>query len=185
MEPAPAYARIVAWGLASQQQNKRLIGQPYLKFGQCVGIWGFLFELGGLLGAAHASHLDAFGHVFLGYQGPPGAIQNFFTEVATKQTALYNVTDWMIFFRYVERELLIRVGYHGEFGDYFASHGTDKIPLPTATEVAWQFDQQGSAIGAMSPKLIRGMFDSTYTPTNPETWEAARAAGLDIPATQN
>jgi hypothetical protein len=180
----PAYARVIAWGLAREWQNKRLLGKPYLKYGQCFGLWGFTFEVGGLLGARHANDLDAFGNAFLGFTGPAGAMRTFFGEAADHQIALNGVSNATTFFAYVQAEFLRRISYQGDPSDYFLQHGMDKMPLDTAAEVGWQYAQQGAAIGAIAPALIRGMFETTYAPSPAEQWEQARAAGLDIPATQ-
>lgn len=180
----PAYARVVARGLAHEWQNKRLFGKPYLKYGQCFALWGFLFEIGGLLGASHANNLDAFGHAFLGYTGPPNAMRTFLVEVADKEIALYGVSNATTFFAYVEAEFLRRLAYKDDPGDFFLLHGMDKMPLHTAAELGWQYAEQGSAIGAIVPSLMRGMFETTHAPSSSEQWEQARATGLDIPPTQ-
>jgi hypothetical protein len=39
MGTAPSYAEIVALGMVRQQLSKRLIGKPYIKYGQCAAIW--------------------------------------------------------------------------------------------------------------------------------------------------
>ena len=54
---------IVVMGRARvwQQVNKQFLRKPYLKYGQCLGIWNYFFQLGGILGAKHSDNLDAFG----------------------------------------------------------------------------------------------------------------------------
>src|SRR5437016_10676464 len=48
---------------------------------QCLGIWSYLFEVGGILGAKHAAKTDAFVSAFLGQSGPSGAAKSFLVEV--------------------------------------------------------------------------------------------------------
>jgi hypothetical protein len=60
MEQMPAYARAVAASVIQQHLNKPFLGRPYLKYGQCLGLWSYFFELGGILAGKHASNLDAF-----------------------------------------------------------------------------------------------------------------------------
>jgi len=36
--------RAVAEGFIQSQLNKPFLGRPYLKLGQCLGIWSYLFE---------------------------------------------------------------------------------------------------------------------------------------------
>src|SRR4026208_1156912 len=49
------YWRAVAQDLISDQLIKRFLGRSYLRLGQCFGPWGYLFELGGILGAKHGA----------------------------------------------------------------------------------------------------------------------------------
>lgn len=75
MKNVPSYARVVAGSLARQWRNKPLFGKAFLKRGQWFGLWGYLFELGGILATKHVSNLNAFGPAFLGMSGPAGAIK--------------------------------------------------------------------------------------------------------------
>ena len=63
------YWRAVAQDLISDQLIKRFLGRSYLRLGQCLGLWGYLFELGGILAAKHGAKLDAFVPAFLGMSG--------------------------------------------------------------------------------------------------------------------
>jgi hypothetical protein len=63
------YWRAVAQDLISDQLIKRFLRRSYLKLGQCFGLWGYLFELGRILGAKHGAKLDAFVPAFLGMSG--------------------------------------------------------------------------------------------------------------------
>lgn len=184
MESMPAFARVLARSLAHQQQNTRLFRKPYLKYGKCFGLWGFLFEVGGLLGAKHSAHLDEFGNAFLGYQGPPNAMRTFLIEVADKELAQGSVNESMSSFEYVQTEFIGRHGFTGDRADFLIQHAMDKMELSVAAELAWQYAQKGSAIGATRPTLIQAMFERTYALSSPEQWQDARAAGLDIPETQ-
>lgn len=184
METAPAYARALAYGLAHPQQNKRLFGKPYLKYGQCLGLWSYLFEVGGVLGAKHVTNLDAFGTAFLGFTGPPGAMQNYFRDAANKYVQQGRVNTSTTFLEYVQAEFLDRVHYTGDAADFFLEHGTDKLPMDTFSELGWQYADQGAAIGATQPSILRSMFEKTHAAVPGEEWADARAAGLDIPAEQ-
>ena len=59
------------------QLIKPFLGRPYLKLGQCFGLWGYLFELGGMLGSKHRAKLDAFLPAFVGMSGEAGAAEHF------------------------------------------------------------------------------------------------------------
>ena len=169
--------------MVEQQQNKPFWGKPYLKYGQCHALWSYFFQLGGILAAKHATNLDAFGSAFLGASGKPGAVENFFTDVAARIMMNFEIGS-MKFWDYVSAEFIGRVGYSGNPTDYFLQHGMDKIPIETASELAWQYAEQGAALGAIYPQMVRTMFERTHATVLNEKWEAARAAGLDIPREQ-
>ncbi|HET6887741.1 MAG TPA: hypothetical protein VFH87_07435 [Candidatus Udaeobacter sp.] len=63
------YWRAVAQDLINDQLIKRFLGRSYLKLGQCFSLWGYLFELGGILGPKHGAKLDAFVPAVLGMSG--------------------------------------------------------------------------------------------------------------------
>jgi hypothetical protein len=183
-ERISGYATVLARTRVEQQINKPLLGKPYLKYGQCLAVWPYFFQLGGLLGAKHAANLDAFGPAFLGARGASGAIENFFTEVAKRLTTEFPIES-MTFSDYVLQEVTQRVGYTGDPQDFFLQRGLEKLPPDTATKLSWQYAQQGSALGAIYPGIIQDMFALTHAPVPEEEWNLARAAGLDIPAAQD
>jgi len=83
--------RAVAEGFIQSQLNKPFLGRPYLKLGQCLGIWSYLFEVGGVLGAKHAAKTDAFVSAFLGQSGPSGAAKCFLVEVASQMPQAHSL----------------------------------------------------------------------------------------------
>jgi hypothetical protein len=184
MKNISGYARFWARIRVEQQVNKPFLGKPYLKYGQCYGIWGYFFQLGGILGAKHSANLDAFGHAFLGAQGPSGAGKKFFTKVA-KHLVTDSVSDSMTFTDYVGAEFIGRVGYAGDAHSFFFEHGMEKVPPNTAEELAWQYSEQGAALGAIYPHIIKKMFDQTHAVVPKEDWERVRAAGINIPPEQD
>lgn len=109
MENISGYARVLARARVQQEMNKPFLGKPYLKYGQCYGMWGYFFQLGGILGAKHSANLDAFGQAFLGARGPSGAVKKFFTEEA-KRLVTVSVSDSMTFADYVGAEFVGRLG---------------------------------------------------------------------------
>ena len=113
MEKIIGYARIVARIRIKEQINKPLLGKPYLKYGQCHGLWGYFFHVGGILGARHATDLDAFGHAFLGTFGPAVAVKEYFTDLSKRLMADF-LRDSMTFADYVGAEFIARVGYVGD-----------------------------------------------------------------------
>ena len=57
-EMAGGYWRAVAEDFIRAQATKPLFGRPYLKLGQCFGLWGYLVDVGGMLGWKHHWKLD-------------------------------------------------------------------------------------------------------------------------------
>ena len=126
MENIAGYARVITRARVEQQQTKPLFGQPYLKLGQCQSLWGYFFQLGGLLGAKYAAKLDAFGPAFLGARGKPGAIKQFFTDVA-ERLITQSLNDSMTFLDYVGAAFIARVGYTGDVASFFLKQGMEKL----------------------------------------------------------
>ena len=184
MENIPGYARVIARTRVQQEASKPFFGKPYLKCGQCYALWSYFFQLGGILGKRHSANLDAFGPAFLGIHGQPGAVNQFFTEVAERLVA-ESVKDSMKFQDYVSLEFTRRVGYTGHILTYFAEHGMEKLPPSTAEELAWQYSSSGAALGAMYPQVVRQMFCQTHAPVPNEKWQQMRAAGLNLPPEQD
>ena len=60
-----------------------------------------------------------------------------------------------------------------------------KIKSETAAELAWQYAEQGAALGAIYPHVVRKMFQRAHATIPKEKWERAHAAGLDIPPQQD
>ena len=183
MEKLSGFARVVSRTRVNQEQNKPFIGKPYLKCGQCLGIWAYFFQLGGILGAKHRLSLDAFGHAFLGATGEPGAVERFFIAVAS-DLVRHSISDSITFGDYVNREFRRRMGYAGDPARFFLEHGMDKIPPETAAELAWQYADQGAALGSIYPDILREVFERSHAVVPREQWDLARTAGLNIPSEQ-
>ena len=152
MPKISGFARVMARTRVNQQLNKPIVGKPYLKLGQCQGLWGYFFQLGGILGAKYRTNLDAFGNAFLAATGPPGAVERYFTAVADNRVCSNAINESMTFADYVSQEFSKRARYEGDPSLFFIEHGFDKLPPETAVELAWQYADVGAAIGAIHPK---------------------------------
>ncbi len=119
-------ARGLAWFRVQQQQNKPFLRKPYLKYGQCLGIWSYFFQLGGILGAKHCANPDAFGHAFLGAHGPSGAMRGVFEGIAHRLTAKFP-SDSMMFLDYVLADFTERAGYACDLGVFVLEHALKKM----------------------------------------------------------
>ena len=178
MEEMPAYARVIAGRLIQQQLNKPFLGRPYLKYGQCFGLWGYLFELGGILAAKHAANLEAFVPAFLGGRGD--SAKGNFTAITTSLIAEGRVNESMKFFDYVQTESIRLAKYKGDANGFLLKHGKERVPPGTAAELAQFYAIQGAALGAIYPDLVRAIFQETYFFHKREQWEQFYAAGLDV-----
>lgn len=184
MESISGYVRILASVRVEQEQTKPLFGKPHLKLGQCIGLWGYFFQLGAVLGARHSSNLDAFGPAFLGAAGPPGAVRNFFDQVAMRiasEAALETTT----FTSYVVEDYSRRAGSAADLSRLIAESGMKKIPSSTAAELAWQYAQCGAAVGAIDSMRAQAMFELSHRGVSKEQWDRAHSAGLAIPKEQD
>jgi hypothetical protein len=179
---AGGYWAAVAGHLIRAQTNKPFFGRPYLKLGQCFGgLWGYLFELGGMLAAKHRAKLDAFVSVFLGMTGEAGAAERFLVAAANKlrdQHSLNSMNHW----EFIAADLGDRCSDYkrDNWNRLLTERGFDKIPSHVAAKNAWFYAQDGAALGATTPDVVRGMFERTYRPLSKERWHEAYASGLDI-----
>jgi hypothetical protein len=172
--------RAVAEGFIQSQLNKPFLGRAYLKFGQCFGLWTHLFELGGILGAKHAGHLDAFVSAFLGMSGKAGAAKCFLVESASNVLKQHSLGS-MKFWDYVGVDVADRLGYKTiDWSSLIMERGTEKCPPDFARSNGWGFAARGAALGTMHPDIFRGIFERTHAPIPEAEWQQAYAAGLDI-----
>ena|SRR6266567_6295616 len=178
------FARVMARTRFNEELNKPFIGKPYLKCGQGLGIWGYCFQLGGILGAKHRDKLDAFGHAFLGATGETGAVKRYFTELANLVTRRL-INDSTTFVEYVQCEYSERIGYTGDAASFFLRHGMDKLQPEAAAGLAWQYANNGAAFGALCTDTFRKMFERSHRVVPKQEWDRARDAGLDLPAEQD
>ena len=181
MNNKTGFARVLTLAFVQNQANKRLLGKPFLKLGQCQAIWGFAFQTGGLLASHYRDRLDAFGLAFLGYGGEPGAIANYFGQISTAilESGLIE-RDHSTVHDYVQKDYMKRFGIQGDWIAHLMQHGLDKVPLDGAQALAWGFAEEGSAVGATEPELFKSMFQRTFAPRPHEEIQRALDAGLDI-----
>ncbi|SRR6266536_2860430 len=173
--------RAVAEGFIQGQLNKPFFGRPYLKLGQCLaGLWPYLFELGGILGAKHAAKPDAFVPAFLGMSGEAGVARRILVEQANKMLERQALGS-MRFWDYVGADVTDRLGYKADgWSGLIMERGTQKIPPRVALTNGWEYASAGAALGATHPDVLRAMFERTYVRVPEEKWQRWYAAGLDI-----
>lgn len=172
--------RVVAKGFIDVQWTKPFFGRPYLKLGQCLGVWSYLLEVGGILGAKHTAKTDAFVSAFLGQSGPSGAAKHFLGEVASRMVQEHSLAS-MKLFEYVGADIAGRMNYRVDgWHTLLTERGTQKIPTEVALTNSWEYASAGAALGITHPDVLRAMFERTYATVPEERWQQAYAAGLDI-----
>jgi len=151
---AAGFWRAVAEDFISHHLIKPVLGRSYLKLGQCFGLWGYLFELGGMLGAKHRAKLDAFVPAFMGMSGEAGAAERFLVPVANKLLDQYSLNS-MKCWDFVGADLGDRVSYYkrDDWSSLVMERGTDKIPPEVASKNAWFYARYGAALGAPITKF--------------------------------
>jgi hypothetical protein len=179
-EIPPGFWRAVAEGFIQGQLNKPLFGRPYLKFGQCFGLWGYLVELGGILGAKHARKPDAFVDGFLGMSGAAGAAKRMLVEQAKYIIQRHSLQS-MTFSDYVGADVIELIGYKGDgWHSYVMEMGAQKSPRDVVLKRGWEYASAGAALGAIYPDVLRAMFDRTHKRVPEKEWRFRYVAGLDI-----
>jgi hypothetical protein len=172
--------RAVAEGFIQGQLNKPFFGRAYLKLGQCFGLWGYMMELGGILGARHAAKPDAFVSAFLGMLGEAAAANRFLVGTANKLLERHSLSS-MKFWDYVGADIADRLGYKGQdWSGLIMERGTQKFPPRVVLTNAWEYASAGAGLGTTHPNVLRAMFERTHAPVPQEEWQQAYAAGLDI-----
>jgi hypothetical protein len=168
--------------LLHQWANKPLLGKPHLKGGQCFGLWGYLFEVGGLLAAKYGTKLDTFGSAFLGMHGPAGAMKTACIGIADNLVSEHRVSTSTTFFDFAQAAYAEQMKHQGDPRgiNYFKTHSLDRIPLEFAGQFSWHCASDAVALAAIHPETFRAMFECTYAPVSRERWEFMVSAGLDI-----
>lgn len=172
--------RAVAEGFIQGQLNKPFLGRPYLKFGQCFGLWGYMMELAGILGAKHAAKPDALVSALMGMSGTPGVAKRVLDEQADTTLARHSVGS-MTFWDYVWADMAARTGSKGDsWHSLISERGAQKIPPRLALTNAWEYASAGAALGTTHPDILRAMFETTHARVSEKKWQFWFAAGLDI-----
>ena len=180
-QPAGGYWKNVAENIIRGQLIKPFLGRPYLKLGQCFGLWGYLFELGGMLGSKHRAKLDAFLPAFVGMSGEAGAAERFLIAVADtlrERHSLNSMKHW----DFVGADLGDRVSDYkrDDWNSLLMERGMDKFSPDVAAKNAWFYARNGAALGTMAPDVVRAMFERTHASVSNEKWQQMYASGLDI-----
>lgn len=172
MEELSGYAIVIATGRIRQRLNKPLFGKPYLTLGQCLHLWGYMLQLGAVLGAKHAEHLEEFGAAFLGSFVHPTSFRSAFAIVAadseTQSVLSTTFTDFVI--------------------QAFSSalNNLDRKVTPDdALGQCREYATAGAALGALYPEEMRKVFERTHDPVTQERWELMRSASLAISPSQD
>jgi hypothetical protein len=178
---AGGYWAAVTGNFIRAQLIKPFFGRSYLRLGQCLALWGSLFELGGMLVAKHRAKLDAFVSAFLGMTGEAGAAERFLVPVGNKILDRYSLNS-MNQWDYVAADLGDRVSEYkrDNWHHLLMERGADKILHRAAAKNAWFYAQAGATLGAVAPDVVRGMFERTHVPVSQERWHEAYSSGLDI-----
>jgi hypothetical protein len=176
--------RVVAKGFIDAQLNKRFFGSPYLKLGQCLGVWSYLLEVGGILGSKHAAKTDAFVSAFLGQSGPSGAAKVFLGDVASRMVREHSLASIKLF-DYVGADIAGRMNYKVDgWHTLLTERGSQKVSPEVALTNSWEYASAGAALGTTHPDVLRAMFERTYALVPEGRWQQAYAAGLEIGQTQ-
>ena len=115
--------------------------------------------------------------------GEAGAAERFVVAVANKildQRSLHSMNQW----DYVAAHLGDRCSYYKRDNWHYLlmERGADKIPPHVAAKNAWFYAEDGAALGAVAPDVVRAMFERTHVPVPQEKWQQMHHSGLDVGA---
>lgn len=184
MEQISGYSVIIAKASVKQITTKPFFGEAHVKFGQCQVLWGYFFQVGGILAAKYSHRLEAFGPAFMGARGGPGAVEKYCSLYGAQLISQFPLGT-MTFSDYVISEYLRRINCTDDPTTYLIQHSTEKFPPENCQKLAREYAMQGAVIGATHPEIIRDMYARTPTAVSEKHWQDARRAGLNIPERQD
>jgi hypothetical protein len=202
--------RPVAEAFIQRQIKKSFFGRAYLVFGECLSLWAYMMELGGILAAKHADQPDALVSALMGMTGAPGVAKRALIEGADRILARHSL-DSMTFWDYVAADIGERSGLKVDevtaqadrmLAQRLAKHslgpvtlsdnkrnfwsslimvkGAEKMQPRLALTNSWEYASAGVDLGATHPDIVQGMFERQHKPVSKESWQQAYASGLDI-----
>ena len=176
-----------AWDLAEyrvrQEWHKPLLGKPFVRYGQCLSMAAYFFQMGGVLGGRYRDKLDEFGWAFLGWHGEAGAMSRYFGKVA--KPMLPKVAKCSAILDYITWTQGEKLGFEGDVSDLLLEYGMRKVKPETAIQMCWNYAEAGTVLGATEPSEFRRLFEETNKKVDEGSWQFARASGLDIPEQQD
>jgi hypothetical protein len=176
------YSRVLARDRINQEATKPFFGSPYIKIGQCLMLWSYFFQLGGMLGSKYSSELGPFALVFLGAHGEEDKITEFLCDLIQNKI---EYDDSMSFFNYTTNKLLKKAKTKITLTEFLKTVGNERMDIKNAKEIALEFTMDGVALGAVSLEIINGFYSRTYCQTPKHEWTKAHLAGLNIPPQQD
>lgn len=184
MEELSGFAAFMAKYRVRQEWHKPLLGKPFMRYGQCIFLASYSFQLGGVLGCRYRDRLEDFAWAFLGLRGEEaGAVRRFYGEVA--EGMLRRVSECSTILDYVSRTHSETMHFTGDCSELFLRYGMNKLKPDLAAQMCWNFAQEGSAFGAVHPGDFRRLFDESNKKRDEKSWQLAHASGLDIPEEQD
>ena len=162
-----------------REMSKPLFGKPSIKYGQTFIISGYIFQVGGILGAAFHDKLTPFLTVYNGTTLLDKAIADmeghWMEEIMGVWDDVNSLNEFVMAFEDK------RFGLPPDSLGSIAAYGTKKLDNDTAFFLPWNFGMMGAALGLMKPDTYRQWFENGYK-VDPEKWARAHKAGLAIPA---
>jgi|WetSurMetagenome_2_1015567.scaffolds.fasta_scaffold61177_3 hypothetical protein len=183
MDNSSGFVKMLATLRVQQEWQKPLFGKPFVKYGQCLVMGGYFFQLGGVLVIRFRDKLDEFGWAFHGLHGESGAIDRFYDEVMKLNYP--RVSDCSSIHDYIRESEAKKLDFKGDALDILFNYGMQKIKPELAIQICQHYAVDGSALGAIHPDQFKRLFEGTHTKADDESWQRARASGLDIPEQQN
>lgn len=184
-EQLNGYAYVLGSVRCREQAHKPLIGKRFMRYGQLMAFAPYMMQLGALLTDAHRGHLDEFIHAFLGKRSlEPGGTRRYF-EQFWAEALEPRLNHPMSFADYVLTDQQQRLNEDGDLGTLMLKLGTQKLSPDAVLEYSLMMADTGAAIAGTQPKVAREMFALQHAPRDQKSWDAARAAGVDLPPTQD
>ncbi len=161
--------------------HKPLFGKPQIKYGQTFIIAGYMFQLGGLLGAAFREHLEPFLTAYHGTSDIDATIRSVPTDLAQVTQfgdSVNTLTDFVIALE--DKRWQIPEGGFGSVAQY----GTRKLDHDIAFFIPWELGMLGATLGLMRPETYKRWFENNFRMDQERraSWDRAHKAGLQIPA---
>lgn len=174
----------LGWRYVEPFVEKGLLRGSYLRFSRLLNVDMWLYQTGAVLGRARQERVDILARMF-SEPGRESEVREFMWVLATERMTSYGRQP-QSFFDFLMTTEYAKAGLVWPPPDMEAVRkitkaGDMKIPLAEVESIVKGHILEGIGFGSKFPEFTEQMWRATYETHDPDLWDRARAAGLDLP----